>query len=312
MIKLVNGDCLEKLRELHSETVDLVVADPPYFKVVNEKWDYNWRTEKDYLDWCIEWLNQVQRVLRKGGSFYLFGYFRILVHLVPILDDLGFSIRQQIIVDKGMRAVTGRATKNYKMFPNVTESILFCYKDPKPYVRELLKNRQKALGLTSKKINQELGVKSNGGGMWSIYTGNNVCEQLPTKEHWDKLEEVLDFKYPYEKLAITFNQQMGFTDVWNDIDFYEEKRFHPTQKPQKLLERIIIASSNENDVVLDPFMGSGSTGVACKNLNRQFIGIELDEKYYNVSFDRIYNKKIRIVQKKRKELKNSRKDECNE
>ena len=96
---------------------------------------------------------------------------------------------------------------------------------------------------------------------------------------------------------------MGFTDVWNDIDFYEEKRFHPTQKPQKLLERIILASSNEEDVVLDPFMGSGSSGVACKNLNRKFIGIELDEKYYNISFDRIYNKKIRIVQKRRKSLR---------
>ena len=104
-------------------------------------------------------------------------------------------------------------------------------------------------------------------------------------------------------MAITFNQQMGFTDVWNDIDFYEEKRVHPTQKPQKLLERIILASSNEGDVVLDPFMGSGSTGVACKNLNRKFIGIELDEKYYNISFDRIYNKRIRIVQKRRKSLR---------
>ena len=49
--------------------------------------------------------------------------------------------------------------------------------------------------------------------MWSIYTGDNVCEQLPTPEYWDKLQAILEFTYPYERLAITFNPQMGYTDV---------------------------------------------------------------------------------------------------
>ena len=289
MIRLYNGDCLDKLKEIEDESVDLVIADPPYFKVVNQKWDYLWKTEQEYIDWCEKWLVEINRVLRKGGSFYLFGYFRILVYIVPILNKVGLSLRQQIVIDKGMKAVSGRATKNYKMFPNVTESLLFCYKDSKPFVKELLKTRQKDLGLKSKEINDRLGVKSNGGGMWSIYTGKNVCEQLPTKELWSKLENILDFKYPYEKLSITFNQQMGYTDVWNDIDFYEEKRYHPTQKPQKLLERIILASSNENDLVLDPFMGAGSTAVACKALKRNFIGIEIDKNYYDKVKGRLEN-----------------------
>lgn len=288
-IKLVNGDCIENLKSVKSETIDLIVADPPYFKVVNQKWDYLWRTEEEYLNWCNEWIKECARVLRKGGSFYIFGYFRILVNIIPLLENYGLSIRQQIVIDKGVRAISGRATKNYKMFPNVTESIIFCYKDPKPFSRELLKSRQKELGLTSKEINEKLGVKSNGGGMWSIYTGRNVCEQLPTKELWSKLENILDFKYDYCKLAITFNPQIGFTDVWNDIDFYSEKRYHPTQKPLKLIERIILASSNENDLILDPFMGAGSTGIVCKKLNRKFIGIEIDDKYFEITKERIEN-----------------------
>lgn len=60
-----------------------------------------------------------------GGSFYLFGYFRMLSRLLPILEKYGFELRQQIVLNKGMQAVSGRATKNYRMFPNVTESIPF-------------------------------------------------------------------------------------------------------------------------------------------------------------------------------------------
>ena len=277
---IILGDCLEKLKDIESETIDLVVADPPYWKVIGEKWDYEWRTEKDYVDWSIKWITETTRTLRKGGSFYLFGYFRTLALLVPYFDELGLELRQQIVIDKGMRSVSGRATKNYKLFPNTTESALFIIKDSKPFIRQFLKERQEVLKLTSKEINERLGVKSNGGGMWSIYTGKNICEQVPTLELWTKLQEILEFDLPYQAIAQTYNPQMGLTDVWRDIDFYSEERYHPTQKPLKLIKRLLIASSNANDVVLDPFGGSGSTMISCLQTNRQFITIEKDFEYY--------------------------------
>ena len=67
---------------------------------------------------------------------------------------------------------------------------------------------------------------------------------------------------------------------------------HPTQKPVKLLEFLIISFSNKNDIILDFTMGSGTTGVACKNLNRKFIGIELDEGYFNIAKERIHNAEL--------------------
>jgi site-specific DNA-methyltransferase (adenine-specific) len=186
-----------------------------------------------------------------------------------------------------MRAVSGRATKDYKLFPNTTESLLFIIKDSKPFIKKILKERQQALGLSAKEINEKLGVKSNGGGMWSIYTGNNICEQVPTYELWQKLQEILQFDYPYQKIAQTFNPQMGVTDVWRDIDFYTEKRFHPTQKPIKLIKRLLQASSEENDLVLDPFGGSGATALASIALKRQFITIEIDENYHKIIKERV-------------------------
>ena len=282
-----NGDCIKIMQKLDNDSVDLVVADPPYWKVVGEKWDYQWKTEKDYVEWSFKWIKEVSRILRIGGTFYCFGYFRTLSLLVPHLKEMGLELRQQIIIDKGIRAISGRATKKYKMFPNVTESILFIIKDNKQFVKPFLKERQKALGLTAKQINEALGVKSNGGGMWSIYTGKNVCEQFPTEELWNKLSKILDFECPYKKVAQTFNPQIGYTDVWTDIDFYKEKHLHPTQKPLKLIRRLIEASSNEGDIVLDPFSGAGSTQLSSIQLNRHYIGIELDEGYYKISLKRI-------------------------
>lgn len=285
---IFNENCVEGLKKVEDESIDLIVADPPYFKVIGESWDYKLSTLSDYLTWTEAYLKELFRVLRKGGSFYLFGYFRILLHVVPLAEKLGFELRQQIIVDKGIKAIAGRATKGYKMFPNTTESIIFFVKDSKPYVKNLLKDRQKKLGLKSKEINERLGVKSNGGGMWSIYTGNNMCKQLPTKELWDKLCEILQINdVPYSSFSQTWNPIMGYHDVWTDIDFYEEKRYHPTQKPIKLLERLVLASSNPGDIVLDPFIGVGSTAIACLKNDRIYIGFEIDEKYFNDGLKRI-------------------------
>lgn len=114
-------------------------------------------------------------------------------------------------------------------------------------------------------------MKSNGGGMWSIYTGNNVCEQIPTKEVWVKLQKILNFDMPYDEVSTVFNPQMGVTDVWRDIDFYKETRYHPTQKPLKLIDRLVLASTNPGMLVLDPFLGGGSTAVSAKRLGRNFI-----------------------------------------
>lgn len=299
--KIIHGDCIDILKNIPDKSIDLIILDPPYWKVVQQKWDYQWRTEDDYLQWCLQWFSEITRVIKLSGSLYLFGYLRNLFYLYQPLIQLGFNFRQQIVINKGIKAIGGRATKGYKMFPNVTETLLFFIYNSKPFIRKLLKEKQKKSGLTALEINQQLGVKSNGGGMWSLYTGDNILAQVPTKEMWEKLQKILQFEYPYEDIASTFNIEMGITDVWEDINFYEEKRFHPTQKPIKLIERIIKASTNKNMIILDPFMGSGSTALACLNLERNYIGIEKEQKYINIINHRINEHKC-ILNKNSYEL----------
>ncbi len=274
--QLVAGDCLTEMRRLPDRCIDLIILDPPYWKVVGETWDYKWRTEEDYRIWCREWFVEIARVCKRSASVYLFGYVRNLVHLFHDITTLGFEFRQELIVDKGMKCVAGRKTSTYKQFPNTTETIFFFVFDAKPAIRKLLLARAEELGLNAKTINEKLGVKCNGGGVWSLYTGNNILAQVPTLEMWNRLEEVLDFKAPEDLKGFIFNQQMGLTNVWVDIDFYKEKRIHRTQKPLRLIERLILASSREGQIVLDPFAGSGTTAVAAKLHGRNFVAFESD------------------------------------
>lgn len=280
-----NADCIEALPDVASESVDLAVLDPPYFRVVGEAWDRQWRTMEDYKEWANSWIKEVSRTVRLGGTVYLFGYTNTLLSLVPMFE--GFDLRQTITVTKGLRALGGRHTKKYKMFPVTTESIAFLVKDPKPFIRSTLLAKQKETGLTAKEINFRLGMKVNGGGMWSLYTGDNILAQVPTKELWERLSEVLGASVPYERFAQTFNMTKGLTDVWDDIDFYKEKRIHPTQKPAALIRRLIEASSRPGDTVLDPFAGSGTTPVVCRELSRKYIAFEKDPEMFGKAISRL-------------------------
>jgi DNA modification methylase len=274
--QILVGDALATLQRLPSHCVDLVILDPPYWKVVREEWDYRWRTEEDYRLWVRAWFTEVARVCKRSASLYLFGYLRNLVYLFHDIIGLGFEFRQDIIVDKGLKSLAGRKTSTYKQFPNTTETIFFFVYDAKPAIRQLLLNRQRELGLSTKEINQRLGVKSNGGGMWSLYAGDNILAQVPTLKMWQRIEQALDFTAPDDLKGFTFKPQLGFTNVWTDIDFYAEARIHRTQKPQKLIERLITASSSEGQLILDPFAGSGTTAVVAQSLNRRCIAVELD------------------------------------
>ena len=127
-----------------------------------------------------------------------------------------------------------------------------------------------------------------------IFGGNYFADILPPSNHWifwDKKGDIAfqnpfadgeliytTFKKPIKR--IVFKQQGFITDS-------KDKRYHPTQKPSELVEMLIKEYSKEGDTILDCFMGSGTTGVACVNTNRNFIGIELDEGYFNIAKKRI-------------------------
>ena len=116
---------------------------------------------------------------------------------------------------------------------------------------------------------------------------------FPTKEKYELLQTTgicqkpyEELRQEYEELRYTHNLDKNHKNVWVSEERNNGK-FHSCQKPLDILERVIKTSSNEGDIVLDCFMGSGSTGVACMNTNRKFIGIELDKNYFNIAKQRI-------------------------
>jgi len=288
--KIYNGDCVEFLKELGDETIDSCITDPPYWGVVDDEWDNQWKNITEYKEWCESWIREIARVTKKSASFFIFGYSYQLSHLLPIIESYGFKFRQQIVVWKGMKSAAGRVSSKLKMFPTTTEYIFYFVKDSTDYIRDLLQERAIEKNLTPKEINEFLGKASNGGGTWSSIAGKKQKNlQEPTREDWEKLNQLFGELPNYDDVVYKFNLPMGVTDVFDDIKFYFPKgeKLHTTQKPLELINRIVECCSNENDVIVDPFMGSGTTALSCKNLNRKYIGCELDEEYYKVCLERL-------------------------
>jgi DNA modification methylase len=278
---IAREDIMTYLDRLPDRSVDAIVLDPPYYRVVNEEWDKQWKTLDDYNQWMTAIVEKLERVSKYSCSVWLFGMAYQLGYLIPIFERYGFTYRQHIVLDKGIKSVAGRTSNKLKMFPTATEYVVYFHKEARHLIKKYLQTKLKEENKTPLEVNTALGKATNGGGKWSTLAGvrqKNI--QYPTREDWESLTPLLKLDWKYEDYVFKFNLPTGLTDVWNDINFQEKGRIHPTQKPAKLIERILKCSANPGDIVLDPFMGSGQTARVARTLGIHYVGCEISDEYY--------------------------------
>ena len=217
-IKLYCDDCLNIMKQIENESIDLIVTDPPYLI----KYKTNRRKNKDH-DFCSEILN----------------------------DN-----NEQLIIDY--------IRECYRILKNNTAMYMFCNCDKVDFFKQELENA----GFKIK--NMIIWVKNN-------WTAGDL------KAQFGKQYEII---FLVNKGRKCFNGKR-ITDVWMFDRISGKKQLHQNQKPVDLLKQCILKHSDENDIIFDGFMGSGSTGVACIETNRKFIGVELDKKYFEIAKERI-------------------------
>lgn len=236
--KLMFGDCLERMKEIHDGSVDLVLTDLPY-QTTQNYWDY-------MIDLEEMWV-QLNRICKPNTAKLMFAQ-------TPFDKILGCSNLKELKYEWIWEKTTATGHLNAKKMPmKAHENILVFYKNLPTY------NPQKTTGhkpANSYTKHQDDG--SNYGETKVGISGGGQTDRYP--------RSVQVFKTDKQKVSL-----------------------HPTQKPVALLEYLIKTYSNENETVLDFTFGSGSTGVACLNTNRKFIGIEMDAKYYEIACERLNN-----------------------
>lgn len=306
--KIYNDNITNFLKQIPDRSVNSFIIDPPYMGVVNDRWDNQWKNIEEYQSWCEEWIIELERVSKYSGTIWLFGYSYQLMKLIDIFEKHNFTYKQQIVIWKGMKSAAGRVSNKLKQYPTTTEYLFMFHYESKDITRNKLNKCKNETDLTPTDINKYLGKAFVGGGTWSSIAGlKQKTLQSPTKEDWNKLNTLFNNKLGvYEDYVYTFNLQHGLTDVWDDIDFYFKPgtKFHSTQKPDKLIERIVETATNVGDIILDPFMGSGSSIINAKRLGRKYIGNDIDEDYFEIVGKRLEDDKFSITKERLEEIKN--------
>jgi len=229
---LLQGDCLELMKDIPDKSVDMILCDLPYGTTQN-KWD-------SVIDLEMLW-KQYTRIIKDNGAI-------VLTAQSPFDKVLGMSNIKMLKYELIWEKEQGTGFLNAKKMPLKShENILIFYKKLPTY------NPQMRTGFKPYVAVRNTATSNYGKQVDSVTTISNG-DRYPLS--------ILKFKR-------------------------DKDRIHPTQKPVVLMEYLIKTYTNEGDLVLDNCMGSGSTGVACKNLNRNFIGMELDEGYFNMATKRI-------------------------
>ena len=243
--QILDGDCVERLRELPDNCIDLVFADPPYnlqlggdlnrpdgshVDAVTNDWD-RFDSFKTYDDFSKAWLAECRRVLKPDGALWVIGSYHNIYRLGATLQDLGFWILNDIVWRKTNPMPNFRGTR----FTNAHETLIWASQGEKA--------RYQFNYRAMKTLNDELQMRSD----WTF----------PICSGGERLKDDAGHKA------------------------------HPTQKPEALLYRVLLATTERGDVVLDPFFGTGTTGAIAKRLGREWIGCEREESYRKVARARI-------------------------
>ena len=301
---LLFGDCLIESDKIESGSVDLILTDLPYGNMNTDGgrklgingWDLVIEPKKVY--------EIANRTLRKNGKMVLFSQEPYTTQLInEAIPNVPFSYRA--IWEKDNFAVALGANKN--MVSYFEDILIFskkaCYEAKHP-LKEIFfeiyrkHGKEKCLNAirTSGRFSSEQSVNFHTSIKFGY--GDGMVFELMVEELFNHCKQTIEIPCTYEYLksideqykkeyASTFNLWEGNKYKSNMLKYKKDYNgYHPTQKPVLLLEDLIKTFSNENDLVVDLTMGSGSTGVACKNTNRNFIGIEKDENYYNIAVRR--------------------------
>jgi site-specific DNA-methyltransferase (adenine-specific) len=295
---LYKGDCLIESDKIESGSVDLILTDLPYGTVKGAQLD-GWNGTKTDWDEVID-TNEIykiaNRILRKNGKMVLFAQEPFTTELInKAIPNIPFSYRMIWKKDHFANALIAK-----KAPVSYFEDVLVFTKEYDVEnlhpLRSYASDVMKFIGLKLKEINTKLGHRKAEHFFYLKSTQFEIC----TEQVYDELIEAFgidrmnNFK-TYEQLKIENQKYEPIFNLWEGGKFksnvLEYKKdyvgLHPTQKPVLLLEDLIKTFSNEGDLVVDLTMGSGSTGVACKNTNRDFIGIEMSEQYFNIAEKRI-------------------------
>ena len=302
--ELWHGDCLELMKDIPDGSVDLILTDPPYGTMKGAALD-GWKNQTTEWDTAIEPVKifeQISRVLRQNGKAILFSKepytSRLITSAVPSLPFAYRAVWYKNVHANALLAKSAMVSRYEDICIFTKPHDAECTNELRDYFKKVLE----FIGAKScKKINSRLGHrkaehcfyvtgKGKGSTQFSLCT-EQTYNEIVSVFGIDKMEGFL----PYdelsrlnEKYTATFNLWQGGKSKSNVLEYKKDNDgYHPTQKPVALLEDLIQTYSNEGETVLDFTMGSGSTGVACVKTNRQFIGIELDEGYFNTAKKRI-------------------------
>jgi site-specific DNA-methyltransferase (adenine-specific) len=226
------GDAIDLLSTLEEDSVDLIIADPPYNLGKSYGNNSDEMSFSDYLDFTRKWLFECGRVLKKTGSIYVFMGFRYISYLYDIMDkelDLRFNSWIVWHYTQGVGKTKGFSPRHDDvLFFTATDEFTFNLDDirvPQKYYRQ--RNNMRG---------------ANPGDVWTF---SHVHYSNPNRQA------------------------------------------HPTQKPEGLIERMVLASSNSGDLVLDPFSGSGTTLRVCDQLERASLGLEINPEYVDMTKKRL-------------------------